>query len=408
MGAPFAAILVAAGRSERMGGVDKLWLDLWGRPAWRWSADTLLAHPDLARMALVVPPDATDAFAALLPSGATDRCLVVPGGAERADSVIAGIWALTGAGHNDETLVLVHDAARPAVTLELIDRVRRAAAEGATIPIVPVPDSLKRVRAERVAGPVEREEVAAAQTPQAATLGQLRAGIEEAHAWGRPITDDAGALAAAGISVRVVPGDPDNRKLTDPSDLVVLRAVLAARVAPDLTPAAGPMPAGARSGIGFDAHRLEAGRPMRLGGIDFPGEPRGAVGHSDGDAALHALIDALLGAATLGDIGALFPADDAAWAGADSAGLLALALQRMREAGWRPASADLVVAAARPTIAARRDEMVARIASMMGVDPSNVSVKGTTSDGLGFAGDEGVAAWAVAVVEPLEVEQAGG
>ena len=387
-----------------MAGADKLWLDLWGRPTWRWSLDTFLAHPDLLHLALVVPPDGVDRFRAALPAvDASSRCLVVPGGDERADSVIAGIWSLTEAGHDDETLVLVHDAARPAVSRELIDRVVSAAAEGATIPVVPVPDSLKRVRAERVAGTVERDEVAVAQTPQAARLGQLRAGIEEAHAWGRPVTDDAGALAAAGISVRVVPGDPDNRKLTDPADAVVLRAVLSARSSP-MRPTASALAleptAGARAGIGFDAHRLEDGRPMRIGGVAFPDEPRGPLGHSDGDVALHALIDALLGAAALGDIGAIFPPEDEAWAGADSADLVRRVVRTLAEAGWRPLGADIAVAVARPAIAPRRDEIIGRVAGLIGIEPGAVSVKGTTTDGLGFAGEQGIAAWAVATVAP--------
>jgi 2-C-methyl-D-erythritol 2,4-cyclodiphosphate synthase len=124
------------------------------------------------------------------------------------------------------------------------------------------------------------------------------------------------------------------------------------------------------------------------------------LGHSDGDAALHALIDALLGAAALGDVGALFPAADEAWTGADSADLVGRAVERVREAGWKPAAADLTIAVARPSIAERREEIVARVASLLDVPPAAVSVKGTTSDGLGFAGDEGVAAWAVASVEP--------
>jgi 2-C-methyl-D-erythritol 4-phosphate cytidylyltransferase/2-C-methyl-D-erythritol 2,4-cyclodiphosphate synthase len=399
MGTPFAVILVAAGRSERMRGTDKLWLDLWGRPVWRWSLDTFLAQPGLLHLALVVPSNGIDAFASALPAGASERCLMVAGGKERADSVIAGLWALSGAGHDDETLVLVHDAARPAVTPELVERVATAAAERATIPVVPVPDTLKRVRHERVAAEVERDEVAAAQTPQAAKLGQLRAGIEEAHAWGRPLTDDAGALAAAGISVQVIPGDPDNRKLTEPADLAVLRAVLATRATPALPPEGIPMPPGARAGIGFDAHRLADGRPMRLGGVAFRDERRGPVGHSDGDAALHALIDALLGAASLGDVGALFPSGDAAWTGADSADLLRRAVARLSDAGWRPVSADLTIVAARPAIAPWRDEIASRIGSLLGVPASVVGVKGSTSDGLGFGGEEGIAAWAVAVVE---------
>ncbi|MGH2428619.1 MAG: 2-C-methyl-D-erythritol 2,4-cyclodiphosphate synthase [Candidatus Limnocylindria bacterium] len=400
MSEPFAAILVAAGRSSRMG-TDKLWIDLWGRPTWRWSLDTLLAAPDLLRVALTVPPDVVDRYSAALPPACEGRCLVVPGGEVRADSVIAGIWALTGAGHDDETLVLVHDAARPAVTLELVERVAAAASEGAAIPVVPVRDSLKRVRHERVAGSVEREEVAAAQTPQAARLGALRAAIEEAHAWGRPITDDAGALAAAGVSVRTVPGEPANVKLTEPEDVAAVRGVLAARATPLIAPgSSAEIRSGARCGIGFDAHRLVEGRPMRLGGVDFPDEQRGPEGHSDGDAALHALIDALLGAAGLGDVGIMFPPGEDAWAGADSADLLARTVVRLRESGWAPASVDLAIVAPHPSIAARREELVARIGGLLGIAPSAVSVKGSTSDGLGFSGADGVAAWAVAGVEP--------
>ena len=396
MDATYAAILVAAGRSTRMGS-DKLWEDLWGRPAWRWSLDVLLADADLASVAIAVPSDAVDRFTAALPAGEA-RCIVVPGGEARADSVIAGLWALTGAGHPDETLVLVHDAARPALTPELVASVVSAARDvnGAVVPVIPVIDSLKRVRGERVVAPVEREEVAAAQTPQAARLGALRAAIEEAHAWGRPITDDAGALAAAGVPVHVVPGDPANRKLTEPADIVPMRAQLAAAATGT---AAEPGP-GARWGIGFDAHRLVEGRPMRLAGVDFPDEPRGPEGHSDGDAALHALIDALLGAAAVGDVGTLFPSADEAWKGVDSADLVSRAVERIREAGWRPAAADLSIAIGQPRIADRRDEIAARVAGLLGLKPDAVSVKGTTSDGLGFAGSEGVAAWAVASIEP--------
>ncbi len=396
----FSAIVVAAGRSSRMGSA-KLWADLWGRPAWRWSVDTLLADGGLEHLAITVPPDAVDRFVAALPPGAETRCLVVEGGEGRADSVIAGLWALTRAGHDDETLVLVHDAARPAVTPELVRSVvSKARATGAAvIPVVPVVDSLKRVRNDRVVGPVDREEVVSAQTPQAARLGVLRAAIEEAHAWGRPITDDAGALAAAGTPVHVVPGLPTNQKLTTPADLVAVRAHLAAQVTPVVPPySVADLPEGTRCGLGFDAHRLVPGRPMRIGGVDFPDEPRGPEGHSDGDAALHALIDALLGAAGAGDVGTLFPPGDATWQGADSADLVRRAVARIAAAGWVPASADLAVAVARPALAPRRAEMAERIAALLGIGTEAVSIKGTTSDGLGFAGTEGIAAWAVAAV----------
>jgi 2-C-methyl-D-erythritol 4-phosphate cytidylyltransferase/2-C-methyl-D-erythritol 2,4-cyclodiphosphate synthase len=270
----------------------------------------------------------------------------------------------------------------------------------AVIPVVPVVDSLKRIRNDRVVGPVEREEVAAAQTPQAARLGALRAAIEESHAWGRPITDDAGALAAAGTPVHVVPGDPENRKLTEPADLVTMRAILAARAMPIAEPRTGTdVPEGVRCGVGFDAHRLVPGRAMRIAGVDFPDEPMGPAGHSDGDAALHALIDALLGAAQLGDVGALFPPGDDAWAGADSADLVTRAVELLAGSGWRPTAADLAVAIARPALAPHRDEIRGRIAALLGIDAGAVSVKGTTSDGLGITAGGGVAAWAVAAVE---------
>ena len=398
--APFAAIIVAAGRSRRMGS-DKLWTDFWGRPTWRWSLDALLASPGLQRVAITVPADAVDRFQAALPADAEERCLVVPGGETRADSVIAGLWALTGAGFDDATVVLVHDAARPAVSVELVSSIAAAAAAGdwAVVPVVPVVDSLKRVRDGRVVSPIARDEVAAAQTPQAARLGDLRAAIEEAHAWGRPVTDDAGALAAAGVSVHTIEGDPANRKLTEPGDVVPMRAVLAAGAAPlDVS----AQPSGLRSGIGFDAHRLVEGRPMRLAGLTWDDEPRGPLGHSDGDAALHALIDALLGAAQLGDVGTLFPAGEAEWEGVDSADLVTRAVARLAENGWRPASADVTVAAASPSIAPRREEVIDRIAGLLGIGREAVSVKGTTSDGLGFAGEEGIAAWAVATVDRAE------
>jgi 2-C-methyl-D-erythritol 2,4-cyclodiphosphate synthase len=179
-----------------------------------------------------------------------------------------------------------------------------------------------------------------------------------------------------------------------------MRAVLAARAMP-ITGLGGSvgLPQGVRCGIGFDAHRLVAGRPMRIGGVSFPEEPLGPEGHSDGDATLHALIDALLGAAQMGDVGALFPPGTDAWAGADSADLVTRAVTALAEEGWRPTAADLAVAVERPAIAPRRGEIRERIAALLGVDAGAVSIKGTTSDGLGISGGGGIAAWAVAGVE---------
>jgi 2-C-methyl-D-erythritol 4-phosphate cytidylyltransferase/2-C-methyl-D-erythritol 2,4-cyclodiphosphate synthase len=393
---PVAAVLVAAGQARRFG-AEKLWLDFWGRPVWRWGLDTLLSVPDMKHVVLVVPNGDEQRFRDELPTGAAASIEVVPGGAERTDSVVAGITALTAAGVAEDTPVLVHDAARPAATPELMVRVVAAVRAGTgAVPVVQVADSLKTLDGARmVAGSVDREAVLAAQTPQGATLRQLRAAMEETHAWGRPATDEASAMQAGGIPVRAVEGEPMNRKLTEPGDDAMLRAMLASWSLPVATP---PIAHGVRAGIGFDAHRLEAGRPMRLAGLDWPGEAAGLAGHSDGDAALHALIDALLGAAGMGDIGALFPPDDPQWADADSAGMLQAVVKQLAAAGWRPRNVDLAIAARRPPVAPRREEVASRVAQLTGLEPSAVGVKGTTSDGLGFAGADGVAAYAVVTI----------
>jgi 2-C-methyl-D-erythritol 4-phosphate cytidylyltransferase / 2-C-methyl-D-erythritol 2,4-cyclodiphosphate synthase len=392
------AVLVAAGRSRRMGG-DKLWIDLWGRPAWRWSLDLLLAVPGLSQVAVVVPPNATDRFRSRLPPSGSGRCLVVPGGAARPDSVRAGLRALHDGGVGRDAMVLVHDAARPAVDLALVERVVEAARDGgAAIPVQPVADTLKTVREGAVHATVSRQGLGAAQTPQAASLGLLISALDAAEARRSEPTDEAQALDAIGVPVRAVPGSGANWKLTQPGDAAILRAILRDRSLAQLeAPAADATPTGSRTGIGFDAHRLEEGRPLRLGGLAIAGE-RGLAGHSDGDVALHAVIDALLGAAALGDIGLLFPADDARWAGVDSGELLMMAVRRIGEAGLRPTGIDLVIVAARPAIAPVRQAMAERIADLVGIEPSSVSVKGTTSDGLGFAGKEGIAALAIATV----------
>jgi len=394
-----AGVVVAAGRGSRMRR-EKLWIELWGRPVWRWSLDALLAVPELARVALVVPPGEVERFRAVMPQASTDRCLLVEGGEVRSASVEAGLMALADGGVSSSTIVLVHDAARPAVGASLIEAVVGAARDGgAAIPVLPMADTLKRVDDGLVEATVSREGLGAAQTPQAASLGILLAALDAARVRGGEPTDEAAALTAIGVPVRAVAGDPANRKLTEDGDLVVLRAVLRERAIGALEPQAPPASA-ARSGIGFDAHRLEPEIPLKLGGLAFPDEPLGLAGHSDGDVALHAVIDALLGAAHMGDIGTFFPEGDSRWSGADSGGLVQLTVERLRAAGLRPLSVDLTIVASRPSIASRREAMEHRIADLLGVSDGSVSVKGTTSDGLGFAGGEGIAAHAVAGVEP--------
>jgi 2-C-methyl-D-erythritol 4-phosphate cytidylyltransferase/2-C-methyl-D-erythritol 2,4-cyclodiphosphate synthase len=388
------AVLVAAGSGQRMGG-DKLWREFSGRPAWRWGLDTLLAVRNMSWVVVVAPPDALERFRDAIPEAVRGRCEVIAGGEERADSALAGIAALTRMGFPEDAAVLIHDAARPAASIELMERIVAAVTptEGA-VPVVPLHDSLKHVDSSgRVVGAFEREGLALAQTPQAATLVVLRAALEEAQAWGRKMTDEAAALGAGGVVVHAVAGEPGNHKLTEPGDETLIAGSLAARSMPVAAPTVGE---GQRAGIGFDAHRFGEGGTLHLGGLEFPSE-RSLAGHSDGDAALHAVIDALLGAAAAGDVGSLYPDDDR-WRNADSGDLLRGAVYTLQAAGWRPLSLDLTIVAERPAISPRRAEMAARLAALCGIEAEAVGVKGTTSDGLGFGGSEGIAAYAVAVI----------
>lgn len=396
--ADLAGILVAAGRSRRMG-ADKLWVDLFGRPVWRWSLDALLPA-GVTRVALVVPEGAGDRFRAALTDSTRDRCILVAGGQERADSVLAGLSALGAAGFGADTLVLVHDGARPAAGSALVERVLGAAGKsGAVVPVLPVNDTLKRLADDGALDPVDRRGVVAAQTPQLARAGDVRAALVAAAAAGRPVTDEASALVDAGIEVRTVAGEPWNLKLTEPADEPLIRAVLRERLLPMAALVSPGVPASSalRAGVGFDAHRLVPGGELRLGGLAWPNAEAHLEGHSDGDVVLHAVIDALLGAAGMGDIGTLFPPDTAP-PGVDSAELLRVAAQRVASAGWQPLTLDLTIAAAAPRIAPRRNELSRRVASLLGLEASAVGVKGTTTDGLGFLGSEGIAAWAIAML----------
>ncbi len=373
-GRPIAdVVVVAAGSSRRMGGADKLaWL-VGGRPLLHWTLAAMRAAPCVDRLILVTAPERVDAVAAdPLTGGMADA--VVAGGATRQQSVAAGVRFLDSVDPSGfDRPVLVHDGARPLATPALVEAVAEAAAvHGAALPVLPVAETLKRVWDGLVQETVDRSTLAAAQTPQGARRGLLL------KAWAafppdgpRQFTDEAALLEACTIPVHAIPGEPANLKVTLPDDLRRVEQALA-------------VPA-ARIGFGHDSHPFGPGTGLRLGGIEIPGAPR-LAGHSDGDVVLHAVADALLGAAGLGDLGRLFPADARTPRGVASTELLAEVVRRLDGAGLRPASVDIVVIGARPKLGARLDLMRAAIASVLGVDEGVVNVKASTGN---LAGDEG-------------------
>jgi 2-C-methyl-D-erythritol 4-phosphate cytidylyltransferase / 2-C-methyl-D-erythritol 2,4-cyclodiphosphate synthase len=385
------AVVVAAGASTRMGGVDKLAADVGGRPLLAWTLEALVAASTVRRLVVVTAPErAADVAAApWLPAAVV---AVVAGGARRQDSVAAGVAAL-GEGEPGD-VVLVHDGARPLVSPALVERVAAAASEhGAAIPVVPVAETLKRVEHGRIAGTVDRAALAAAQTPQGIRRDVL------ARAWAiqppdgpATWTDEAALLEACRIAVHAIPGESTNLKVTLPDDLARVEAALVARG--DLAPAAPAI----RVGLGDDGHPFGPGEPLMLGGLAIEGAPR-LHGHSDGDVVLHAVCDALLGAAGLGDLGRLFPAGPATPAGIASRELLAACVARLRAAGYVPVAIDVTIIGARPRLAARLDAMAASVAGLVGLPAGSVNLKASTGNLAGFEGaGRGITARAVAVV----------
>ena len=388
------AIVVAAGSSARMGGLDKLAAQIGGRPLLAWTLDALAGSMSVARIVVVttVAKVPEIAGAAWLP----DRvAAVVAGGARRQDSVAAGVEALAdGPGSG---VILVHDGARPLVSADLVDAVARAAAiHGAAIPVMPVVDTLKRVEDGRVAGTVERSGLAAAQTPQGVRRDVLAAAYAAFPPAGPETwTDEAALLEACRIPVHALPGESANLKVTLPVDLRRVEAALA-----DAGRIAAPFHAvsALRVGIGEDGHPFGPGSPLALGGITIDAAPR-LHGHSDGDVALHAVCDALLGAAGLGDLGRIFPPGPSTPAGIASRELVAECVRRVRAAGLAPLSVDVTIIGARPRLAARLPEMRDAIAGLLELPGDRVNVKASTGNLAGWEGaGRGISARAVAIV----------
>jgi 2-C-methyl-D-erythritol 4-phosphate cytidylyltransferase/2-C-methyl-D-erythritol 2,4-cyclodiphosphate synthase len=382
-----SAIIAAGGRGVRLGGsVPKQFLSLGGQSILRKSVDAFVLSDRVTEVVVALPPghggDVPDYL-----SGRAKPIAIVEGGARRQDSV-ANAFALV-SGRAD--VVVIHDAARPFVTTELIGRTIDAAAEhGAAIAALQSTDTVKRRGAGGlICETIPREEVFLAQTPQAFRTGVLRDAL--AHITTVQATDEAALAERAGHPVWLVEGDPRNLKITTADDLM-----MAERLAGSHGRRPGHTPI--RIGNGYDLHRLVAGRPLILGGVTIPFE-KGLDGHSDADAVCHAVTDAMLGAAGAGDIGRHFPDTDAAWKDADSLTLLAEAVTIVAAAGFAVVNVDVVVIAQRPKLVPYLDVMRTNLSRAIGITADRVSVKGKTNEGVDSMGaGASIAVHAVALV----------
>ncbi|WP_019180210.1 bifunctional 2-C-methyl-D-erythritol 4-phosphate cytidylyltransferase/2-C-methyl-D-erythritol 2,4-cyclodiphosphate synthase [Microbacterium yannicii] len=388
-------IVVAAGSGTRLGaGGPKALVGIDDHTILRHSLTRVLAGPP-AQIVVVAPPGRegdvlSDALAA---SGERrDLLSIVTGGATRQASVAAGLAALWA----DIEVVLVHDAARALTPPEVFERVVAALDAGAAgvVPVLPVIDTLKRVAGDEIVAAVDRSELSAAQTPQ----GFRRDVLDAAYAGAATdFTDDAALVATAGHAVSAVPGHPLAFKITTAADLDRARHLVGDAPIPATPSHLERRPPLPRVGVGTDVHGFGGEGVLWLAGLEWPGEPA-LSGHSDGDAVAHAIVDALLAAAGLGDIGTHFGTDHPEYAGAHADVFLAHTLGILGAAGWRVGNVSVQVQANRPRFAARRSEAEQALSAALGGAP--VSVSATTTDGLGFTGrGEGVAAFAVALVE---------
>ena len=369
-----------------MAGLEKALVPLAGQPLLLHSVRAFEKSDAIDEIIVVTRRDLVERVHRLVDdAGLAKVKRVVRGGRTRGESSRHGLGALS----KDVEIVLVHDGARPLVSDELIRRVAETAVEkGAAIPGVTPVATIKREENGSSAGTVDREHLREAQTPQGFRRELLARAFAAAVREKFEATDEAATVERTGQTVAIVEGDRRNLKVTVPEDLVVAEA-LSAGLAPPQT---------SRIGFGKDVHRLVEGRPLRLGGVEIPFE-KGLAGHSDADVLAHAVCDALLGAAARGDIGDHFPDRDDAWKDASGADLLRRTVEILREVGYVPVNVDATVCAQAPRLAPYRERMVEGLARALRMPESRVSVKFTTTEGLGFEGrGEGISATAVALV----------
>jgi 2-C-methyl-D-erythritol 4-phosphate cytidylyltransferase/2-C-methyl-D-erythritol 2,4-cyclodiphosphate synthase len=386
MTARVAAVVVAGGRGYRVGGeVPKQYRDIAGEPVIRPALLAFLGHSRVGAVQPVIHPDDQEAFAAAT-AGLKNLSAPVPGGVTRQASVRAGLEALQAAAPD---LVLIHDAARPFLSGDLISRAIAAAEQyGAAVPAVAITDTVKKIdEQDMVSETLDRGRLRTVQTPQAFSFGLIVDLHRRAAAAGREdFTDDAALAEWGGQRVRVFAGEVTNVKLTTQDDFARAEARRMAALSD------------VRTGNGFDVHAFGDGDHVMLAGIRIPNE-RGVTGHSDADVALHALVDAILGALAEGDIGVHFPPSDPQWRGASSDRFLAFACERVRARSGVIAHLDVTIVCETPRVGPHRDAMRARIAEIADVPIGRVAIKATTSEKMGFTGrGEGIVAMATATV----------
>ena len=370
------ALIVAAGSGSRMGdGPPKQYRRIGGKPVLAHAVDAVTSHAGIDAVRVVIGAGQEALAADAL--GSREVGPLIVGGAERADSVRAGLAAVEG------DIVLVHDAARPFCPPPVIDRLLGALdKDAAAVPVLPVADTLAK-GSGMLGEMVDRSDLVRVQTPQAFRLREL---VEAYASWKGPgPTDESTVVRKAGLRVALVEGDPLLDKLTTAADWARAEQWLEARLTP-------------RTGLGFDVHGFAGEGPVMLGGVAIPHE-RGLSGHSDADVVLHAITDALLGAAAIGDIGEHFPPSDPRWKGASSDIFLAHAAQLIRDAGGVIDHVDCTIICEEPKVSPHRSAMRRNVARILGLPESAVSIKATTTERLGFTGrGEGIAAQAAASI----------
>lgn len=375
------ALVVAAGRARRMHGeTPKQYMNLGGKSILRRALEPFATHPLLDGVRVVIHPDDRELYDIAVEG--LKLMDPVEGGKSRQNSVMYGLESLA---EYAPQVVLIHDAARPFVRSELINRVLKALDESpAVVPALPVVDTLKKVEKGKINNTVSRSNLWLAQTPQAFNFKDIltahRSSIE------LDLTDDAAIAESSGLSVAIINGSEGNYKITNQNDL--------ARAEGDLRSNMTEI----RVGTGFDVHRFGVGDHITLCGVTVPFESS-LIGHSDGDVGIHAVVDALLGAISAGDIGYYFPSTEGLWKNAASKTFLHEAATKVRNNGGHIIHVDVTLICNRPKISDFRTAMRQQMAEILKIPISRVSIKGTTTDGLGFTGrDEGIAAHAVATI----------